>query len=330
MSHGTYALEMDGEPDDCLLLHLLQRKACARSAMQWFTRRTTCELLPMGSKLLYIVVGEGQQLALKAARVARLLEEPCDLYTAQTSDAPFPEDAAQTPVALSDVKQLALAESAPDVLFVSMAPLRLLDEYAADPPAFCWKYAHTRLVIYGSFNFRRVVSSGGGECMITMMHAFKDVYIYESYHATGTDNTINDDNAPDGLVDRIRDLPGMAQHMDQWDAWNMARMRDRCIEIDPSFPEALPDGHAKAERYARRRKIYHQLEAHAGRQMVLADMGLALTSTKDYHPVKVRMDPRGYTEATAYASSKIHMINALGHAKIARRLLFALASTHER
>lgn len=315
---ATWAMAMGGDPNDCMLLYLLQRSSSVWD-MLWFFRKKTYSMMPPDSRLLYVVVGEGEQLTPKAARVARLLYKPCAMYIQPPS--PEADSSATPPFVGVDDRSSLVHHNAPGVLFVSMAPAGLLAEYATDPSAFCWKYAHTRLVCYGGGNFCRVMSSGGGERLLVMMHAFKTVYIYESSHAMGADMAINDA----ATIDRIRAVPDMAPLMDQWSACNMERVRACCVKIDPSFPEALPPDHPEAAAYARHRKAYEQLETTAGRQIVLAGMALALTSPDDYAPVQVRLGSNGGTKVLADPTSKIHMVLPLGYPEVMRRLDAALA-----
>jgi hypothetical protein len=285
----------DGEPDDLFAIHILAHK--------------------LRDTAITLVVGEGKNVQGKAARLHGYFPL-FNVYVSEESHKTFPEPCIpRKPFpCVSDVGISALVEDRD--IYVLKPPRELLTDFSANDTATLW--------YYGSFNTRSCLKTFGHLHIQKWLESFKCTYVYESYRASGEQNVVNMDTCP-ALMSLVLSkqggalLRGFHELMERWDTVLMDDCKRACLALDPTFPESI-DGE-KASRYARRYKTYHQLEAHKGRQFVLADVGLAVTEPCDYMTAVVSIDPdTGYTEFKYVRDSNVHLISHRGFDVITERI----------
>jgi hypothetical protein len=157
-----------------------------------------------------------------------------------------------------------------------------------------------------------------------MLSSFKKCYVYESYFASGSDNTLNPDNY-DGF-DRLTDDRGnFLDIMTKWDEYILKDCIDTCNGLLGKSDEVLkPIGEhshslteKQVEQYNRNYKCYTQVSKNKGKQFVLADVGLALCIDKSvWTPVKVAFNDAGYTQFIEDSTSNVYTVMSLGVDKL--------------
>ena len=189
-------LETDLEPDDVLAIYTLPKRS-----VKW------------------VVVGEGNA-SIKAARLNRyhqLLEQSghCCFQSAlriikgEDSDKQFPGDgqefddldvesearrATYSYRYKYDMELWHFIDQNDDPVMISLKPMReLVEWYKSAPDVAGDLLSKVTWYVYGGFNFRCIDDK---EALLQMMGRFKRVYIYESYHATAEQNSVNRINSP--------------------------------------------------------------------------------------------------------------------------------------
>lgn len=162
------------------------------------------------------------------------------------------------------------------------------------------------LVIYGSFNFRSLRREYAQDTILASLGLFHVVYVYESFHAGGADNTITVTRNPQAFA-AIARVPGMTAIMTDWNA-HLLRRAEKAIAADKR---------ASVSQRARRAKLHKSLRADA-HQLVLADIGLALSRPSDYAPVRLCFSE--YLTATPMPGSSEYLVRHLGRTEIVKRL----------
>lgn len=250
----------DGEPDDIVALYILAQRI----------RKAT------------VIVGEGTQLHLKAKRIRPLLPKTWDLYTGFSSDHPFQEEGeVKTDDGILDHGYKILADVAHkgDTLFIVLKPSR---ELFSIP----WQHiTRSTLWMYGGYNLRCMMKKYTKRNIEAWLRLFNKVYLYESFYASKEDNVINPDNFPllEKLIDKI---PGLRDLCYRWDLFQLEQTRQQLTEKK------------ETPRLERARIRLRQLTMFGGYQIVLADIGLALTDMDtDYAPCEITIDEKtGYTK----------------------------------
>lgn len=264
--------------------------------------------------VVYWVVGEGRQLPQKATRLIELVKASCKVYLGAESDKEF-EETHEATLGLKPF-DIPLLEDVDTV--VMMKPPREFMKYL--------RYLGKRikeltLVYYGSFNTRCLFDEYERDDVIGFLSSFKNTYIYESYYAVGQENLITEHD----VITRVRQLPHMAEIMDNWDASIVEDCRATCASIDPLFPESIPEDHEDFYKYERNRKCYDSIvKAGIGQQMVFADIGLMLSAPSNYTDVNIEFTLGGYLRAVLAHGSPVHVVNHLGKREMLRRLRHAL------
>jgi len=256
-------------------------------------------------KIGLIVVNEGTALQAKAERVQKLYPD-IPVECGWPSDKPFEECTVPTRTYDTyDIDNVTLD----NCLVIMLSPMTGLVQQ--NPIVF----SQATLWVYGSFNFRSTMTSLQIDTAVmqSFLESFKQTYIYESYHVTGEHNNLNPDvcsSMPD-----IHLIPGMTTIMHAWDTSLLNRLRSKAVS-DPS-------------RTNRDQKVIDQITASLGNQLVLADIGLSVTTKDDYVPCRVSFDPKTlYTQCTPCkpGESTVHMCRQLGFTEITQRLHIRLYS----
>jgi len=184
-------------------------------------------------------------------------------------------------------------------IYCTKPPRELLDYYSKNPIDAENLFKNITLYIYGSFNFRCIYDDYPSEMLLKMLSCFGEVYLYESFYATKDSNNINPQNTPIQTIEKIRSIPGMSMLMDEWDRMLIDDCFETCENICPGFldkqktPENLSEKDLQI--YNRNEKAYRQIKKNFGKQFVLADPGIALTTPNDYKKTKITVSPTGLT-----------------------------------
>jgi len=85
----------------------------------------------------------------------------------------------------------------PNSLLICLKPMRELMEWYMEDPSECSTVcSQIEALFYGSFNFRELIKVHSKEAVNELIHQFKKAGIYESFYATGPQNSINDATDP--------------------------------------------------------------------------------------------------------------------------------------
>lgn len=78
---------------------------------------------------------------------------------------------------------------------IGLKPMReLVLLYKQHPDQMSQLLSKVTWYVYGGFNFRCINDT---TALLSMLTRFKKVYIYESFHATGQQNSVNKTNCPE-------------------------------------------------------------------------------------------------------------------------------------
>lgn len=262
----------DFEPDDICALIMLLRHASTPARVLIIVGEGRIDKTPLVHALI-------EQLApTKTVRVVRgdasAKDYPADMGTQLVR--PNADGTALE-------QELALAKNP---LIVAIKPPHEL--YALESA----KLAHATLAMYGSFNFRCMFDPEA-RTPERVAHwfntTFKSVFLYESFLATGTSNSINGENAPELFAHIAREYPFLVGAMR---SWNRHIVID-CIDTIKNSTDLT--------RIARNAKcIESVVRGGLETQMVLADMALVaallLPDRFPWYPVeRIEFNEYGYT-----------------------------------
>jgi len=295
---STVWLETDLEPDDVLALYILVKR----------------RLIPR-----VMVVGEGNA-AMKVERAKRYVELlrkegliPQDwnitIIMGQSSDKLFQDDGKELlhcevkqPDKITDqpdyVKELSRFLSNSDQqhpLFVVLKPPRELVQALSTKNAA--SVDKCDLWIYGSFNLRCLLKDPNYNPQHIWLRQFRQTWLYESFHATGELNSVQDKVMPK-LFTELRSLAKTSEYIAT--LFRLIGLWNKHI-----LHEAQQDvvRHAKSdqkERLARSQKIVDSVKPYVDSQMVLADFALAAVAdvpgtSRYWKPLDVVWDKAGYS-----------------------------------
>lgn len=150
------------------------------------------------------------------------------------------------------------------------------------------------LWIYGSFNFRCILDSYSNVQVEKVLKTFKNVYIYESFLATGEQNNINSVTMPKFFAtynlemqksEYVQNLHRLIFN------WNQCILETLLSKNDESKSSNSDDSSRK-----RANKIIASIREHANFSMVAADIGLAAVFEDFglFTPVDLSFDPNTY------------------------------------
>lgn len=326
-------LETDLEPDDLFAIYLLAKKQYAPK---------------------YIVVGEGKSIT-KCARMSRyisLLQEEkllpkdynCTIIKGIDSKNIFPDDG-------KEFKDLNLDNDGIDYLSHDFYPA-LVKKYISEsnnpimvmlkPPrelVNCSEEIKSEIskvtsYWYGSFNFRSVWAHL--HILESLLKQFKSTYIYESYHATGSQNSMQPNNSPI-TWNNLRNsnssyIKMLLLVVSFWNNYKTTNCKEICgnilkklgISIDfneiadlttDQITKLLDEKNADLsdrDKLHRNIKIYKSTSSYPNEQMVLADMGLAIMIdkklTEQYAlPGNISFDKSGFTQFKEFAASNVYL-----------------------
>ena len=294
---GRQIVFTDLEPDDCLAISIMNKERVTA----W-------------------VVGEGRCLPEKATRLEELVGDECvEVYLGRESNKEF----AETHKATHEFELFNLRRLLDVDTVVMLKPPRELMQYFCTRPRDAKEmYGKLTLIYYGSFNTRCLFDDGfTHDEVLAFLSSFKAAYIFESYLAVQQDSIITDKDA----IEHIRQLPHMAEIMDDWDAFIVQDCQDTCMGIDVQFPASIAPYHPEYARYMRNRKCYDYIMGiGVGKQMVLADIGLMLTGPEDYMTASIKFTPEGYLQATKSLVSSIHVVKPTSMYEMLARLRAAI------
>ena len=312
-------VETDLEPDDYLAINILRRK---------------------GYLLHTVVIGEGDANK-KFNRAFYYYGNTCNLVKGTSSDKLFPEDPFMCPEAGVDGMDYYSAlkkyiESGFDEIVILKPPRELYSLFLEKPDETKGWLSNITCYMYGSFNLRSLHAEPAK--LQEFLRSFGKLYIYESYHASGSENTLNPDNYSNfGVMLKTLDPDGkFSELMRAWDAFNMEDCLVTCCEIADSegvkalsgtrllscqeLPVELPEN--KKHRYHRNYKCYQQISCNSGRQFVIADVGLALfmDSPDAWKEVDLSIDDKGYTQIKESSNSNIRSVLKIGVEAVKKKL----------
>ncbi len=271
--HTTW-VETDEEPDDIMALAVIDQPD-------------------------YFVVGEGDS-SIKFNRIneyAKLLgnKKPV-LIKGESSDKPFHADGKEfdklghyepTEDYFQNLKKFATGYK--PVMF-SIKPMReLLALFKKDQKTITDLVKNIELFCYGSFNFITLftdkkwnVYDDDKQHLVTLLNSFKKVNIYETFFATGADNSINKEKFPKlyNLFQEKKDEPFYQALIRLVTNWNQ-HIRDECQkDIDDAKSKGKEPSPVDIN-------IINNISGNEDFQFVLADFALAAVH-KDIEPVKVK------------------------------------------
>ena len=334
-------VETDLEPDDYLAINILKRK---------------------GYLLHTIVVGEGD-VNKKLNRAFYYYGDTCNLIKGVASDKLFPEDQFMCPEVVRDLdsdvglefvgknwQSVELKQYGKDyysslkrycskygyIIVILKPPRELFGLFLENPDEIKELLKEITCYMYGSFNLRSLNAEPAK--LQEFLQSFGELYIYESYHASGSENTLNPENYSnfDEMVKCLDPDGKFTELMKAWDAFNMEDCLMTCLDIARSegieaqigsrllsYQELgveLPEN--KKHRYHRNYKCYQQILHNLGRQFVIADVGLALfmDSPNAWKEVDITIDDKGYTQIKESSSSRIKSVLKVGIDAVKQKL----------
>lgn len=322
-------LETDLEPDDILAIYLLIKK----------------QLIPK-----YIVVGESD--------VKDKMEIMCHLITFLKTERILSKDhmvhiiyghgsSTIHPYLLSDKKQTTphmqhsnythynymlstYINDNNDPIFIGLKPPRELIDYTSslDNQKMLKKLT---AYFYGSFNFRSIPNKIH---LFQILPLFKETYIYESYYATGLNNSMTPENCPltwkTLFIKESKYLKQLFYAITTWNEYQLIQCRNKCTTLLQNTKLSLPFCENKSPNdiiqilknngmneldipnFIRLHKIYINILKDLNNQIVLADMAL-VTIIDDpiykHYGIKgdISFDKFNYTVFTPNESSNIYL-----------------------
>lgn len=271
---AVYWHETDLEPDDVLALMMLPAPE-------------------------YVVVGEGDvgMKFLRASQYYEMLGSDPRIAMGEMSDKPFHGDGKEFETPLVSNRAVnpetnrfwymnefrSFAESVNPIM-VSLKPMReLFGWYLREPVEVTKLIARVSLYAYGGFNFRCLLSRTEDRTgkLCEFLRGFKRVSIYETFHATGVQNSMNKTNAPEvyKLLDEFRHYSYVAALFKLTTLWNEHLVKSLEADVESrSDPDAQ----------ARNRKAIDSIRGNEEFQYVVADFGLAACMLAGIAPEPVK------------------------------------------
>jgi len=203
-------------------------------------------------------------------------------------------------------------------LIIALKPMRELFKVWKDIPSELLR--KTTLVDYGSFNYRCLWGKDPKEklsnsnLLLEMLSQFKKHILYESFLATGLQNSMNKENMSN-VYDSLQILSKTSHFLQclfrlisQWNSHLVKQCRDNISKYD-LIQEKLQ---WQIDAQDRSRRIITSIETSIDSQMVLADSALAaLLDDENFQPsptpVNISFDDKGgsYTKVTAVLDDKM-------------------------
>lgn len=207
---------------------------------------------------------------------------------------------------------------------------------------------------YGGFNFRCLMPTYKNEQILEMLDNFREVHIYESFHATGSNNTINKNSEPklyQGLLKLRTNNPYIDKLFDLTRLWNSSLMidcYDTCknllkkqnvsveqvfAEIDINNPKIIMkkyiSGDNNVEKFYRNWKGYTSIFGHEDFQYVMADMCAVTTFFSDRLSKyrirgKINFDKFGYSSYIKNDQSNLYYYNGIPRDELINEMISEL------
>lgn len=147
--------------------------------------------------------------------------------------------------------------SSSNPIMISIKPIReLINEFKKNKDLIKSLTSNITMYCYGGFNLRCIKEK---DILLELINSFKEVYIYESFFATGQTNSINKDNFSE-LYQYL------SKSQDEFDKTLMRLIYNWNLEMVESIKDSSLDRHIK---------ILKNIEGHMDFQIVLADFALA-------------------------------------------------------
>lgn len=348
----SIGLQTDLEPDDVLANLILSKRF----------------------NIHHVIVGEGDA-DIKQSRMRKYLEllssNETILLRGQSSNNLFDQDGKEFSDLeisksnydknqfISLIKKYVQTIDNPKIIFLK-PPRELLEtfselkEYLAKITAY----------FYGGFNFRCLMLSYASERILEVLNAFKKVHIYESFFATGSDNTINkilDYQLYQVLLKQSKNNPYIDKLMQLTHLWNSSIMKDSyntCnqflkghvnkvtverifAEIDFELSEygikndprliirRYIDDENDVEKFYRNWKVYINIEGHEEFQYVMADMCAVTTFfseklSKYSKKAKMNFDKFGNTSFTEDNDSNLYYYSGIPRKELINEMVYIL------
>jgi len=149
------------------------------------------------------------------------------------------------------------AKSSHPIMFSLKAMRELLEVYSKDPPLITSLLKNVTLYVYGGANFRFV-----GDAVLELLPHFKEVHLYESYYATGEENSFTKDNFPELYLLNNDYFEAWRRAIPLWNDHLSKRMQSQLkVTEDP-------------EKIKRLRKIIANIHGHVHDQLLMADFAM--------------------------------------------------------
>lgn len=250
-------------------------------------------ILKNGYNLRYIVVGEGQYVEQKTNRVKNYFDTVFKNYerpvilSGEPSEKDFPEDFGFPDAHLNEITiQTALShfvQNGGSKLVIMKPPREIFEMMYSAPEETKDLFQRVRCYLYGSFNMKSLDATDRE--FAQFVDLFGELYLYESFFATGPQNNLNPQNFP--LIQKLKENSAYAELLQKWDDYVIRDCVDTCMELlkKYSLPLELVETSTLKDkmdekdfnRYGWNYKCYVQVVPNAGSQTVLADMGMAVT-----------------------------------------------------
>jgi len=302
-------IESDLEPDDVLAIDILKKR---------------------GYKMHTIVCGEGKD---KINRCMAYYDKSSNVVKGYDSDKDFPEPAKYKDYVSSSTystnykEQLKSYLESNTKLVIMKPPRELFEMYMNDKESTKALLKTVTCYIYGSFNIRSLKADKSD--VLDFLNSFAHLYYYESYRASGSNNSVSNDNYD--KFSKLNSCDNFFDIMDAWDTYILKDCIDTCNLITGRNDEVLKslDEYVAANeltqkfvdgmtedvkgRYNRNYKCYVSVAKNKGQQFVLADVGLALCIDKEvWDNVTLDFNSAGYTVYTESPTSNTHSVNGIG------------------
>lgn len=181
------------------------------------------------------------------------------------------------------------------------------------------------MLMYGSFNIRAMRGAHSDSFLTDFINtSFKYVVLYESFHATSDNNSVNLINAPQ-LFNIIESDKGLSSMISKWNSLIITECLDHiaqsCLKIKYLYSTTGDSGESLGQVSAsmgRSYKIVNNIIEAKNQQMVLADAGL-ISFVFNNMPSETRvgriwMDSYGYTQFTTDSSERncVYLVKQVG------------------
>jgi hypothetical protein len=173
-------------------------------------------------------------------------------------------------------------------IFICLKPLKeLFQEFQKNKDFIKKLVSNVKLYCYGGFNFRDTIKVSKTATeeqkkqihndFIELLSSFKETYIYESYYATGSQNSVNKETMPE-LYKYINEKTASCYNV----------LKRLILNWNENIKEGILAWIDKVsdEERKRKQKILDNLKGHEDFQLVLADFGL---TTAYMHNLKAKL-----------------------------------------